>query len=316
MKTSALSTQYRLGGAWPRITLGFGLLAACAQRSDIDATTGDSALASSSPSASAPAPSSRRAPGENPFGLPFAHTTAQAGDFALVPSRGSLSQAFEQEPGSQSLLYAGAHVDKPGERDSAVVWLTQQRGSVPNSLLIALPRSERASLGDVVLKTTATGSGLERAIVMSDGESESPRVRGLDQAQEGGVASGEPEETLAKGSFRVLRSAGELGTTLACRRGERTERFILVAIAGERRLGLGFAGRTLLFESSACRALPLVPRVQAGSRVFVPVAGEFVPAVVSRVEARSGRVIAKYEFAAESKDMAVGYGNVASELPR
>jgi hypothetical protein len=233
----------------------------------------------------------------------------------LVPSRGSFGQALEQEPGSQSLLYAGAHVDKPGEWDSAVVWLTQQRGSVPNSLLIALPPSERATLGDIVLKSTATGSGLERAIVMSEGESESPRVRGLDQPQEGGVASAEPEETLAKSTFRVLREAGELGTTFSCRRGERTERFILVAIAGERRLGLGFAGRTLLLESSACRALPLVPRVKAGSRVFVPVAGEFVPAEVSRVDARSGRVVVSYEFAAESKDMAIGYGNVASELP-
>jgi hypothetical protein len=49
--------------------------------------------------------------------------------------------------------------------------------------------------------------------------------------------------------------------------------------------------------------------------VFVPVAGEFIPAEVSRVDAGNGRVIVKYEFAAESKEMAFGYTNVATELP-
>ena len=311
MNSSAQSTQDR-----PALALIFcGFVMGCAQRPD----TGSQARATESAASSAPsatAPSSRRAPGENPFGLPAVASTTKAGDFALVPSRGSLSQAFEQPEGSQSLLYAGAYIERPGERDSAVVWLTQQRGSVPNSLLIALPRSERARMGDIVLKGASSGSGLERAIVVSEGESESPRVRALDASLDVAAAAAQREDTLPKSTFRVLRAAGELGTTLACRRGEQSERFLLIAKDGDRRLGLGFAGRALSFPSSSCRELPLAPRVHAGARVFVPVAGEFVSAKVVRDDARFGRVTVEYEFAAEAKESSVGYGNVATELPR
>ena len=131
------------------------LVMACAQRPDIGAQVGDATPAASSSGAPTTTPSSRRAPGENPFGLPVASASARAGDFALVPSRGSLSQAFEQAVGSQSLLYSGAYIERAGERESTVVWLTQQRGSVPNSLVIALPRSERAAQGDICLLYTS-----------------------------------------------------------------------------------------------------------------------------------------------------------------
>jgi hypothetical protein len=258
----------------------------------------------------------RRAPGENPFGLPATPTSAQAGDFALVPSRSSLSQAFEQAAGKQTLLYTGAYVDRPGERESALVWLTQQRGTVPNSLLIALPRGERARPSEIVLTNSLSGSGLSRAIVVSAGESDSPEVRSVDLPLDGTAMESERQSVLAKNTFRVLRKPAELGTTLACRRGERRERFLLIATAGEDTwLGLGFAGRAELLRPSACRALPLVPAVHAGARVFVPVAGEFVPADVINVDARNGRVLVKYEFAAETKEVSVGYTNVATELP-
>lgn len=287
----------------------------CAQRSDSGGGR-QGTLATASTNAAPLASNTRRAPGENPFGLPATPTSAQAGDFALVPSRSSLNQAFEQAAGKQTLLYTGAYVDRPGERDSALVWLTQQRGSVPNSLLIALPRGERARLSDIVLTSSLSGSGLSRAIVVSGGESEAPEVRSLDLPLDGIAIESERQSTLAKNTFRVLRKPAEVGTTLACRRGERRERFVLVAIASDDTwLGLGFAGRAELLRPNACRALPLVPAVQPGAHVFVPVAGEFIAADVVSVDTRNGRVLVKYEFAAEAKELAVGYTNIATELP-
>jgi hypothetical protein len=312
MNTSGLARHDRR----PFLSLLFAASMGCAQRPDMGAPAGASAVAGSSAGAvTAPTPSSRRAPGENPFGLPAASISARAGDFALVPSRGSLNQAYEQPESSRSLLYSGAIIERPGERESGVTWPTGQRGSVANSLLIAFPRAARAAQGDIVLTSSTSNSGFLRAIVVSAGESESPRVRQLDLPLEPAAVAAEPESTLRPNTFRVLREAGEPGSTLACRREKRSERFVLVTAAGERRLGLGFAGRALLLDASSCRALPLVPRVQPGSHAFIPVAGEFIPAEVSRVDTLNGRVIVKYEFAAESHEMAVGYTNVASELP-
>jgi hypothetical protein len=311
MNTSAFhATLCRAFGCFIAASAG-----SCAQRSD-NGGGHQGAIAPASASAASLPSNTRRAPGENPFGLPATPTFAQAGDFALVPSRSSLNQAFEQAAGKQTLLYTGAYVDRPGERDSALVWLTQQRGSVPNSLLIALPRGERARLSDIVLTSSLSGSGLSRAIVVSGGESDSPEVRSLDLPLDGIAIESERQSTLPKNTFRVLRKPAELGTTLACRRGERRERFLLVAIAGDDTwLGLGFAGRAELLRPSACRALPLVPAVHPGQHVFVPIAGEFVAADVASVDTRNGRVLVRYEFAAEAKELAVGYTNVATELP-
>lgn len=311
MKTSGFWRKQRRASGWFFLLLP----AACAQRSDIGASQGEAAAAATGASGSATVQSSRRAPGDNPFGLPATTTSAHASEFALVPSRSSLNRAFEQPEGKQTLLYTGAFVDRPGERESSVVWLTQQRGSVPNSLLIALPRGERAKLGDIVLTNSLSGSGLERAIVVSEGETDVPDVRSLDLPLEGAAVANERRSRLAKSSFRVLSKPAELGTTLACRRGERRERFLLVATAGDTWLGLGFAGRALLLPSRSCRAVPLVPEVHAGSRVFIPIAGEFIAAEVAGVDPGNGRVTVRYEFAAESKELAVGYTNVATELP-
>lgn len=310
MKTSAVSWRDR------RVLAPFGaLVMACAQQPDIGAQPREAASAASGIApAVASAPGSRRAAGANPFGLPSAPLAARPGDFALVPSRSSLRQAFEQPAGRQNLLYSGAFIERIGDEDSLVVSLTQQRWNVANVLVLPI-RSERAALGDVVLTTFASGSALERAIVVSEGASESPRVRGLDQPLEVTALASAEELSLPKQRFHVLRTPGELGTTLACRRGERVERLLLTAISGERWLGQGFAGRTLVLDRGSCRAVPVAPRVAAGARVFVPVGGEFVAAEVLRVEPRVGRVIVKYEFAAEVREMAYGFGNVASELP-
>jgi hypothetical protein len=195
-----------------------------------------------------------------------------------------------------------------------VRWLTEQRGSVPNALVIPIRSGETAAKGDVVLTSGPGGSGLIRAFVVG-GSAEAPTVRALD------VAPGEfglPEQgtfNLPRQTFQVLRSAGEVGTSLVCRSGDRVLGMICLSRSEDRVLGLGFAGMTQALPASACRALPLSLELAPGDRVFVPQLERLLEASVVAVRPGSGRVSVEFTFAGQKRTAEVGLLNVATQLP-
>jgi len=250
------------------------------------------------------------------FSFPSTPLAAEKGQFALVPFRSAIDLALGSGTQAASFVYAGAYLVRAGDRTSEVRWLTEQRGAVPNAFIVPIRRGERARRGDVVLTNFASGSGLQRAIVVSEGETASPRVRYLDLALENPTGWGTEEDTLPPDTFHVLRTPGEVGSTLACREGSRVERVIVTASAGERRLGLGFAGALRDFDVGTCRTLPLVPAVRPGDSVHVPWINGFVAgAKVMRVDAAAGRVAVRFDFAGEEREIQVGFANVAVQLP-
>lgn len=268
--------------------------------------------------ASAPSASdlrqSRRRSGDNPFGFEAPPLDAQAGDYALVPSRSGIDRAFERGIDAQTFVYLGATVERVGESASLIRWQTEQRGLVSNALVIPIRRGQRANVGDVVLTSWASGSGLERAIVVG-GSPESPRVRYLDLALDNPAARANEDDTLPSGTFGVLTRPGAEGTTVACALPDGAQALIVVKRAAERLLGLGFAGRMRVVDAERCAPIPLDPSLRPGERVFVPRLGGFVPAEVESVDARVGRVFVRYSLAGETRRSAVGFINVARALP-
>lgn len=249
----------------------------------------------------------------NPFGFEAGPLAARSHDFALVPSRTSIEGAFERGIEEQTFVYLAAQLEEIHEKDSRVRWLSKQRGFVSNALIIPLRRAELARPGDVVLTSWASGSGMQRAIVVPGGSPESPKVRYLDLPGDGPVAM-EPD-ALPKDTFHVLKAPFEVGSTIACRRDGRVEHLIVVKRLGERALVLGFGGKMRAVETSACVPLPLVPDVKPKDRVFVPNLGAFVPAEVESIDTSQGRVLARLDFGGETRQVAIGYTNVAVALP-
>jgi hypothetical protein len=162
-----------------------------------------------------------------------------------------------------------------------------------------------------VLTAWASGSGLQRAIVVEGGAPEKPKVRYLDMTLDNPSGWGEKEDSLPEGSFHVLTKPGELGTSLACKDGSRVLRWILVARAGDKLLGLGFAGKMKVLDEKVCDAVPIAPKVKPGDAVRVPVLGAFVAGKVSKVDAKIGRVWVKYQIGGDDRDEAFGFTNVA-----
>jgi hypothetical protein len=168
-------------------------------------------------------------------------------------------------------------------------------------------------VGDVLLTAWASGSGLQRAIVVEGGSAEKPKVRYLDMALDNPSGWGEKADQLPEGTFRKLSQDGEPGSTLACKDGSRTLRWIHVSRSGDKLLGLGYAGKVRALDKGDCRSVPIVPKVKPGDSVLVPVLGSYQPAKVSKVDAKLGRVFARYEYGGKTKEDAFGFTNVLPE---
>jgi hypothetical protein len=253
------------------------------------------------------------APGEVPFEFPQIPTTAGKGEFVLAPSKAWIDEAFAKEASTQTFVYYGAWMLAPGATASKVKTLPGQTATLPNAMILPVGSGESSKPGDVVLTAWASGSGLERAIVVG-GEATRPMVRYLDIDFDNPSGWGQKDDELPEKTFHVLHKPGELGTTLACKDGERSVRWVLVARSKDRLLGLGFGGRMKVLDDKACRPLPIYPKPKPGDTVFVPVLGNFVEAKVVKVEARLGRVVCKHDFGGKQQEVAVGFGNVASSL--
>lgn len=232
----------------------------------------------------------------------------------MAPLERWVDEAFVGGGEKQTFIYYGAWVSKVGDRETKLKTLPGQTESLPNALILPIGPGESASPGEVVLTAWASGSGLQRAIVVEGGTPTRPKVRYLDMEFESASGWGQKDDELPEKTFRVLRQPGELGTTVACKDGSRHVRWVVVAREGEKLLGLGFAGKMKVLERSDCTNLPIAPKVRVAQKIFVPVVGVFVEAKITKTDAAVGRVFAKHAFGGTEQDGAFSFTNVALSL--
>jgi hypothetical protein len=259
----------------------------------------------------------RRPAGENPFGLPSRPLSAGLGDFVLAPSSAALEQAFEQGADAQTFIYYGAIIQELGPLETTVRFLTHERRTLPNALLVPIRRGALASPGDVLLTSRASGAGMVRAIAIG-GEPATPRVKYLDPPVRSELDAplraellpGTLEDILPRDRFHVLREAGEPGSTVACTGEAETEPAILLKQIDDRRLVLGFAGRLRVFPAASCRPLPIALSLSTGQKVRFPLLDGFSEGTVQRVDPANGRVSVQFQRAGEAREMSIGVGNL------
>jgi hypothetical protein len=249
-----------------------------------------------------------------PFEFPEVATSAKAGDYVLAPPRAWIDAGLEKEAGRQTYIYYGGWMRRPGPGASEVETLAKSMSVVPNALIVAIPSGERAQPGQLVLTSWASGTGMQRAIVIPGGTPESPTVRYLDMSLDNPTGWGERPDRLPPNTFKLLDEAGGIGTTAACREGAHYMRYIVTAEAGDLILGYGFAGKIAVFKRDDCRFLPLKPRVKDDESVYVPVVGRYVYAKVRRVDAEVGRIWAAHKTDQEDQVTAFAALEVARDL--
>ncbi len=249
-----------------------------------------------------------------PFDYPAVPTSADKGDYVLAPSHKALAQAFVRGGGRQTFIYYGGRMLEPGDKASRIKTLTGIVASIPNAMIIPVPAGGTAKPGDIVLTTWQSGSGMQRAIVVDGGKPETPKVRYLDLALDNASGWGKQVDTLHPDTFKKLEHPGQVGSTLACKVGERRTRWVLTNAVGDKRLAIGFGGKMRVFSRKDCQDLPIKPKLAAGDRVTVPVVGGFTEARVLKVDPAIGRVWARYAFGGAERKEAFSFTNVGARL--
>ena len=251
------------------------------------------------------------APGVVPFEYPIAAApAAAAGDFVLTPSRAFIDRAFTRGGEKSTFIFYGSRMVLPGAAQSRVRQVSTEV-DIPNSLIIPIRRGEQAKPGDVVLTHWQSGSGMQRAIVVPGGTPTEPTVRYLDIALDNPSGAGKKVDQCKPGTFQILTAPWEVGTAVACAAGRNRKRYRIVHVAGDRLLGLGFAGRMRALGRAECVPLPVRPAVAPGATVAVPHVGSMREGVVTRVDASIGRVYVELESGGRTAELAVPFGDVA-----
>lgn len=229
------------------------------------------------------------------LGFPDLPTAAKAGEYVLVPSYQAIDKAAGPDAAKTTFAYYAQKMVAPGAARSRIAYLSAER-EIANSWLIAIPRGGTAKPGDIVLTWWQSGSGMQRAIVVSAADPARPVVRYLDlafdnpaKAKDKVTPIGQMEEALAADSF-VRLSAGAPGSVYRCLDGGSPKRYRLIAKApnGDLLL-LGFAGRLARIPGTQCAPTPLVPKLATGQIVEVEFSGGFTQAKIERVDPRIGR---------------------------
>ncbi|HPW56687.1 MAG: hypothetical protein KA072_09305 [Thermoanaerobaculaceae bacterium] len=250
-------------------------------------------------------------PGEIPLPYPAVATSAVAGQYVTAPSPEFLANAFEKGAASQTFIFYGAWMVAPGSAESKLKTLVNKEITIPNSLIVPIRSGGSAAVGDIVLTTWRSGSGMQRAIVVPGGVATEPRVRYLDIAFDNPTGWGTREDTLLPNTFHRMSGTLEPGAIVAQRSGAAFKRAQVVHVQGEQVLLVGFAGRLAVAARGDCVVLPLRPAVKAGDQVWAPSIGSFARATVERVEPAIGRVFVKL---ASGRTAAVAFGDLALAL--
>jgi len=246
-------------------------------------------------------------PGTIPLDYPTVETSAEIGQYVLVPSREFLEDAFKEGAENSNFIFYAATMIEPGEVESLVEDLIGDQFTMPNSLIIPIKPTETAAVGDVVLTWWQSGSGMEQAIVTVEGPT--PTVRYLDDFQEA-------EDVLLANSFHPLTGKIEPGNAVAVKQdNDSYELAEVINVADDKVLLSGFAGILEVANISDLTAIPSTIEVAVGDTVLAPIIDEFDEVTVTEVNAEIGQITGEYEWASEMTKEIFVFGEIIKSLP-
>ncbi|MEP3480596.1 MAG: hypothetical protein ABJZ55_15205 [Fuerstiella sp.] len=241
--------------------------------------------------------------------LPTSQSPAEVGEYVLCPSRQFYDADVKSGFSTSTFIYYAAVMVVRGEHESKVRNLAGKEFSLPNAMMIAIPKGQKAKRGDILLSWWQSGSGMQRCIVVG-GSPEEPTVRYLDVAYDNPSGVGTKEDTLKPDSFYVLDKPMQIGTTVTVKT-PRQERFgQLVAMDNKKVMLREFAGKLKIYDRALVKAMPLRPKLSAGDAADAALFGSMKPVTVVKVDAKIGRVFTTYQLGRTEKQRVFSFGEI------
>ena len=243
------------------------------------------------------------------FDIQVEQPSSGAGDYVLCPSRQFYEKAIKDGADKTTFVYYAAKLVQSNGQFSTVKNLAGRTFTLPNQLIVPLPKGQQAKRGDIVLTWWQKGSGMQRAIVVGGSKAE-PVVRYLGIKYDNPSGAGKREEKLRPDSFCVLMKPWQIGTTVSVEAG-RMQRFgQLLAISNNKILVREFAGKLKCYPRSKAKPVPITPELQPNAAAQAAVFGSFKPVTVKKIDADIGRVFATFQFGRKEREEAFSFGDI------
>lgn len=250
------------------------------------------------------------AEGVIPYDFPVLNTDAKDGEYILAPAREYLDDAIELGAEDAVFIFYVNKMIKTGEKESVINDINNLGEDVimPNSLIISLPAGQTAEPGDVILTWWQSLAGMQRAMVVTGGTPTEPMVQYLDTGLEY-----DTEQILAD-SFVKLTDEFQTGTSVAVAEDGVFLDEQVLRVEGDKVLTLGWAGSLHIRNKADLKPVPIIPNIEVGDEVFVPIIDAYEPVTVEELDNEKGIVTVKYEWAGEMELEKYGYGSILKEL--
>lgn len=243
-------------------------------------------------------------PGEVPFdGMSNVGTTAKAGEHILCLDSRAAQEIASKPIADASGIFYNRKMVTPGEFESEIEDFGK-KSMVPNAYIIALPKGQKAKVGDIVLTWWQSGGGTFRAIVTEAANPAEPTVRYL------GMSPREDKsDKLKPDTFVVLKDAWQPGSMVAVKTADgKSEAAMIIRVNGDKVLIRGFAGKMKVVAKADLTPVASNPNVKAGDKVKAAFFANFDDGVVVSVDAAAGKITVKKEPGTEQK--ALDFGEV------
>lgn len=250
--------------------------------------------------------------------FPAVDLQANEGDIVLTPSKNWQEDATEKGADDVTFIFYNQKLSAVGETTSTVAFTFDGETEIPNYMIIPIKPNQTAKKGDIILTWWQTGSGMQRAIVTDASDPAAPVVNYLDldwdnpATNDDGTGIGQATYKIEPGTFHVLSSEWEPGTTVAVKTDGKTKAATIVRVSGDKVLTLGFAGKMAVYSKSDCTPCPIKPSVKTGDEVQVPWVGSFTTTTVQKVDNEKGRVWCDDPYSDDP--MVVAFGDVMTGL--
>ena len=207
----------------------------------------------------------------------------QYGDYVLSPSKTNFDSLLEKGFSSENIFvyYPRKYVNKT--TDYFFLKEFNDTVKIPNSLVIPLPNNQKVSKGDIVLTWWQKGTGMQRALVLSDEPTFTPTVYYLDNQYYFYYSNDDPlfwVDTLKANSFLKIEDKVMPGRTFSVKGEYLTSFYTIINFFGPKILGLSWAGDLQILNSNQCKLVPWDINFEIGDSVFVPYFGTYVEGVV------------------------------------
>lgn len=228
-----------------------------------------------------------REPGIIHLDYPITTTTAEAGNYVLVPLIETIELAYHKgEHRAIFTFYKGKMVE-PGEKESLIEDYFGDEISIPNCLIIPIKPNQSASAGDIMLTWWQSGNlSMMKGIVTEQSSSVRYLVDFLTE-----------EEQLGNNSFNKLTGELEPGITVAKETLSGYEQLTVINIADDKVLTLADKGILKVENKSDLIIIPPSIEVEVGDVIKTPFISNYEEVTVLEVYPEIGQIIGGFQWA-------------------